>query len=71
MRKENLITISVVIFVLIIASGIIYSRNIGFTVKDLPSEEIAKWIGEHSVLYIQTGCIHCKEQEDLFGASVK
>lgn len=71
MRKENLITLSVVIIILFIAGAIIYSKNIGFTVKDLPSEEIARWIGEHSVLYARATCSHCREQEDLFGANVK
>jgi len=71
MRKESLITLSVIFLVLIIAGGIIFSKSTGLTVSDTPSEEVARYIGEHSVLYVQTGCIHCKEQEDLFGDNVK
>jgi len=71
MEKEKIITLSIVVFILLIAGTIIYSKNIGLTVKDTPSEEIARYIGQHSVLYVQLGCIHCKEQEDLFGANVR
>jgi glutaredoxin len=71
MRKEKFVTIGIIVLVLIIAGAIIYAKNTGFVVKDFPSEAEAKWIGEHSVLYAQTGCIHCKEQEDLFGTNTK
>ena len=71
MGKEKLVTIGVVVFILLIAGAIIYSKNTGFTIKDIPSEEVARYIGEHSVLYVQPGCIHCKEQEDLFGVNIK
>lgn len=71
MRKERLITIGVIVLILAAAGAIIFFKNTGFTIKDLPSEEVARWIGEHSVLYAQAGCIHCKEQEDLFGANVR
>lgn len=71
MRKEKLITIGVVIVMLLVAGGVIFFKNTGSTVKDIPSEQVARYIGENSVLYVQTGCIHCKEQEDLFGVNVK
>ena len=71
MRKEKLITISVVVLILLVAGGVIFLKNTSFTVKDTPSVEVARYIGEHSVLYTQAGCIHCKEQEDLFGVNVK
>lgn len=72
MEKNKLITASVVIFILIIAGGIIYFKNFqSSTIQDTPSEKVAKYIGEHSVLYVQTGCIHCKEQEDLFGINIR
>ncbi len=68
-KIETIITIFIV---LIIAGGIIYGKNFqGSAVQDAPTEEEAKWIGEHSVLYIQKGCIYCKEQEDLFGINLK
>lgn len=72
MNKEKIITISVVFLVLIAAGGIIYFRNFqSSAIKDLPSEEVAKWIGEHSVLYVLPTCSHCKDQENLFGINVK
>lgn len=72
MEKSKLVTISVVIIVLLLAGGIIYFKNFqGSTIADIPSEKVARWIGEHSVLYGQTGCIHCKIQEDLFGENVR
>jgi hypothetical protein len=74
MGKERLITMSIVVFILLIAGAVILFKNpfiMSFTIKDIPSEEVAKYIGENSVLYAQAGCIHCKEQEDLFGVNVK
>jgi hypothetical protein len=71
-QKQKIITFSVILIVLIIAGGIIFFNNFnGGTIQDTPAEEVAKWIGDHSVLYVQTGCIHCKEQEDLFGTNVR
>ena len=71
MRKEKLITISVVVLILLVAGGVIFFKNTSFTVKDTPSEEVARYIGEHSVLYVLPTCSHCKDQEDLFGVNVK
>lgn len=71
MEKSKLITIISIIIILLIAGGIIYWKNQGFAVQNIPSEEVAKWIGEHSVLYVQTTCSHCRDQEALFGDNVK
>ena len=71
MGKEKLITVGIIVFILLVAGGVIYIKGTSFSIKDFPVEEVAKYIGEHSVLYVQTGCIHCKEQEDLFGINVK
>ena len=71
MRKEKLITVGIIVFILLVAGGVIYLKSTSFSIKDFPAEEVAKYIGEHSTLYVQTGCIHCKEQEDLFGSNVK
>ncbi|MCL5018436.1 MAG: hypothetical protein M1416_01565 [Candidatus Pacearchaeota archaeon] len=69
---SNLPTIITVVIVLAIAGGIIYfQNNLTGNQIDAPSEKVAKWIGEHSELYVQTGCSHCKTQEDLFGKNVK
>ncbi len=35
------------------------------------SEEIAKCIGENSILYTQIGCHACEVQEDMFGENKK
>ncbi|MDO8528919.1 MAG: DsbA family protein [Nanoarchaeota archaeon] len=69
--NNKVITITVVMFVLILAGSIIYARTTGAVVKDIPSEAEARWIGEHSVLYAQAGCSHCIEQEKLFGDNYK
>jgi glutaredoxin len=71
MVKGKLVTAGIVIAILLIAGAVIYSKTVGFAVKDIPSEEVAKYIGNHSVLYVQAGCSHCKDQEDLFGVNVK
>lgn len=62
MKKNNGATLIIIIAVLVFA----------FIVLDKPkppvtTEEISKCIGKNSVLYVQLGCSHCKEQEDMFG----
>ncbi|MCK9595868.1 hypothetical protein M0R19_01645 [Candidatus Pacearchaeota archaeon] len=70
--KNRFATISVVIIILLLAGGIIYFKNFqSAAIKDMPSEEVSKWIGEHSILYVQTGCSHCITQEEMFGINVK
>ena len=72
MEKSKLATIMVVIVILIVAGGIIYLKNFqGSAVSDNASESVAKWIGEHSVLYMKTSCPHCQDQEAMFGDNVK
>jgi hypothetical protein len=59
--KNTSITILIIIAVIIIAF---------FALKKGPSEtdsETAKCIGSKSTLYVQLGCSHCKDQEDMFG----
>ncbi len=72
MSKEKMITLTVVILVLLVAGGILLYKNFqGSTIKQTPAEDFAIYLGEHAVLYVQAGCIHCKEQEDLFGANAR
>ena len=59
----NTITFLVVLAVLILAITLINKP------KEETSNEIAKCIGENSMLYTQLGCHACKTQEDLFGES--
>jgi|WetSurMetagenome_2_1015567.scaffolds.fasta_scaffold1056867_1 glutaredoxin len=69
MNKKKLITPIVIVLMILLAGTIIYFKN--FQPSSEVSEEVAKYIGNHSVLYVQTGCSHCKDQEDLFGENVK
>ncbi len=72
MEKNKLATVAVVGIILVIAGAIIFFQNFnGDTIQNTPAEKTAKWIGEHSVLYVQTGCSHCVEQEELFGVNVR
>jgi glutaredoxin len=74
MGKEKLVTIGIIALILLVAGTIILTKNVGIigkSVEDTSSEKFAKYLGEHSVLYVQTGCIHCKEQEELFGENLK
>lgn len=61
MKKNLLITAIIIVAIILL---IIYVNT-----KKSPttSEEIAKCIGENSVLYIQLGCPACQKQEELFG----
>ena len=67
-EKSSLITIVIVIAVLLLAGAIIYYRDDG---GNNPDEELAKCIGEKSVLYVQLGCVHCKTQEEMFGNNIQ
>lgn len=72
MQKEKLVTFGIVVVILLLAGGMLYFKNFGGgVVQDTPAESVAKWIGSHSILYVQTGCVHCEEQEDLFGINVR
>ena len=66
MKKGKAITIFVILAVIIF----LYFQ---FS-KPSPSpvsEELAKCIGENSILFTQTGCVHCENQYKLFGSSKK
>ena len=61
MRKSSLVT------VVIIAAIIIFAVYVKIHPSSETPEDIAKCIGENSVLYVQLGCHACKTQEDIFG----
>jgi glutaredoxin len=63
--KNHLITWSIIIIILIISAIVLYKPT-----KNVEAD-LAKCIGEKSTLYVQLGCPHCKEQEDLFGENLK
>jgi hypothetical protein len=59
---ERFITALIIIAVLALSMFIILNKPAPQT-----SADVAKCIGQNSVVYVQTGCSHCKDQEDLFG----
>ena len=59
---EKFVTALVIIAVLILSAFLILNKPAPQT-----SSDVAKCIGKNSILYVQTGCSHCKDQEDLFG----
>jgi glutaredoxin len=70
--NSRIITVFIVVAVLAVAGGIIFFKNFqGATIQDPNLESAAKWIGSHAVVYVQAGCSHCKDQEDLFGDNWK
>lgn len=60
--KKSWLNIFIMLIVAIIAIFIIINKS-----KPVTSEEVARCIGENSVLYVQLGCTHCERQEALFG----
>ena len=61
MRKKSLITWIVILAVVLLSIFILNKSPNG------SSEELAKCIGENSVLYGQLGCHACETQEEMFG----
>lgn len=66
-RINVFVTIAIILLIGIVVFFIIRGKTTVTTV----SEDAAKWIGNHSIVYVQTGCIHCIEQEQLFGDNWK
>jgi len=65
MKKERAITIIIIIAVILLAYYIINKDTNNL------DEELAKCIGQNSVLYVQPGCSHCENQKRLFGDNIK
>jgi len=61
--KRILISTGVILAVILLAGYILFSQQEDIQI----TEELAKCIGQNSVLYSQTGCIHCETQKALFG----
>lgn len=59
---EKIITALIIIVILVLSMFIILNKP-----AQTLSSDVAKCIGQNSLLYTQTGCSHCKDQEDLFG----
>lgn len=62
MKKSNIITIVIILGVLVLAYFILNKP-----IAPVTSEEVAKCIGDNSLLYTQLGCHACEKQEELFG----
>jgi len=58
------------IFILLVIGIVLYFVTIGKPSVTV-SAQAAQYIGNHSIVYVQAGCVHCKDQEDLFGDNWK
>lgn len=65
MKKQDLITIGLILLVIVIAIFVLYLKNQHPRVQ----EDIAKCIGSKSELYTKLGCTHCEIQKKMFGDS--
>ena len=63
--KKNLVTAIIILAIIIFSIWALTRDNSNV------DEELAKCIGENSVLYVRTGCSACETQKDLFGDSAK
>ncbi len=59
------VTILAVLAVAIISFFVLRDKFTGAVITE--SSEVAKYIGQHSVLYAQPGCSHCEVQKGKFG----
>ena len=63
--KSKLITLGIIVLI-IVGSILIINKK-----PPQINKEVAKCIGENSVLYVQQGCSHCIREEELFGENYK
>jgi hypothetical protein len=63
--KNTLITIIIIVAIVILAIFLLRKPS------PQTDADTAKCIGAKSVLYVQLGCSHCKDQEDMFGENVQ
>ncbi len=64
MKKRGWIVPAIIIGIIILAVIIMRTGNS----EDVP-DDVAKCIGENSLIYVQLGCHACEKQEELFGDS--
>lgn len=69
MKKKAISTIVTIIILLIIGLALYFA--IGKSPSATVSVEAAQYIGNHSIVYVQAGCSHCTDQENLFGDNWK
>jgi len=63
MKKNTWVNVLVVVVVLVLAVLILLNAN----ENPQTDEETAKCIGARAILYVQLGCSHCDNQENMFG----
>ncbi len=63
MKKNTAINLIIIVLVIALAIIILLNSNTG----PKTDEETAACIGKNSVLYVQLGCSHCRDQEAMFG----
>lgn len=68
-NKEKISSGWITIFIIVLIVVIAYFAFTRQTNES--SQDIAKCIGERSILYVQLGCSHCQAQEELFGDNVE
>jgi hypothetical protein len=64
-KKEKVITLIIILAVIILAFFILTKKPIG------TEDEVARCIGENSILYTRLGCHFCEVQEEMFGDNYK
>lgn len=68
-EKERKVSTWITILIIVLIVIIVYFALIRQGHET--SEEIAKCIGDKSILYVQLGCSHCQTQEEMFGENVQ
>ena len=69
--NKKVISTLVTIFIILVIAVIVYFGTIGKSIVVTISPEAAQYIGNHSIVYVQAGCSHCLDQENLFGDNWK
>lgn len=67
MKSKRYRNLTIALIVLIVLVLLILPKN----KQTISSENIAKCIGENSILYVQAGCTHCRTQENMFGENLE
>ena len=67
-RKKIITNVIAIIIILLVIISLLILKNLN---KPTTTEEIAKCIGQNSVLYTQLGCSHCEDQEEIFGDNLQ
>ena len=73
--KMNGGLVFLLIFLVAVGVFLLYSKLtfVGYVtnIANEVSENVAKCIGQNSILYVQSGCPHCEKQLELFGDNRK